>query len=359
MKAIIPTGGRGTRMRPITFSSNKHFIPVANKPLIYYPIETVVEAGIKEIGITYSPEGYDEAQKYLGDGSQWGIKITYCLQEKPAGLANIVQVCEEFIAGDKFVFHLGDNIFVDGIKDLVDDFDKSGSNALVTMMQVKDNRRLGVPFFDDKGNFKEYVEKPENPPNNFGIPGLYFFDSQVFEAFRGADAIAPSARGELEVGSLYNWLMAHEFKVDAKEYTGKWLDPGKYDDWLESNQYILDKQVTENIQTELDESVSLENRVEIGKNCDIFNTRIRGPVRIANGVTIHDSYIGPFTAIAEGCKIEGAHVENSVLMPGVSISNVSKNIDTSLIGVDSEISGNPSSHAPMKLFIGEKCHVEV
>jgi glucose-1-phosphate thymidylyltransferase len=359
MKAIIPTGGRGTRMRPITFSSNKHFIPVANKPLIYYPIETVAKAGIKEFGITYSPDSLDEAKKYLGDGSQWGISITYILQEKPAGLANIVQVSEEFIKGDKFVFHLGDNIFVDGIDDLVDRFEKGDANALVTMMKVKDNRRLGVPFFDDQGNFKEYVEKPENPPNNFGIPGLYFFDGHVFEAFNGDDAIAPSARGELEVGSLYNWLMAHDYKVDALEYKGKWLDPGKFGDWLESNQYILDTVVESKSETELDEGVVLENRVEVGKNCDIFNSHIRGPVRIADNVKIHDSYIGPYTAVAENCEITGAHVENSVLMPGVKLKNVEKTIDTSLIGADSEIIGSEGPVTALKLFVGEKCVIEV
>lgn len=359
MKAIIPTGGRGTRMRPITYSANKHFIPVANKPLILYPIETVAKAGVRQIGITYNPGGLEEAQSVLGDGSRWGLEITYCLQEKPAGLANIVQVCEQFIAGDKFIFHLGDNIFVDGIKDLVDEFNHKSPNALVTMMQHKDNRRLGVPFFDDQGKFIKYVEKPENPPNNFGIPGLYFFDSHVFEAFKGSDAIKPSERGELEVGALYNWLIDHNYTVEAMEYKGKWLDPGKFDDWISANQYILDTQLKTDFQTELDEDVWVENRVSVGKNCQINNSHLRGPIIIGDNVIIKDSYVGPFTAVGDGCELTEAHIENSVVMEKVKISGVKKAIDNSLIGKESEIksANGPTSHA--KLFIGEKCVIEI
>lgn len=359
MKAIIPTGGRGTRMRPITFSANKHFIPVANKPLILYPIETIAEAGIKEIGITYNPGGLEEAQNLLGDGSQWGLQFTYVLQEKPAGLANIVQVCEAFIAGDSFVFHLGDNIFVDGIKDLVKHFNDSGANALVTMMQVKDNTRLGVPFFDKDGKFEKYVEKPENPPNNFGIPGLYFFDSNVFKAFTGAEAIAPSARGELEVGSLYNWMIEHEFKIEAMEYKGKWLDPGKFDDWIESNQFLLDAKLEKKIESEPDEASTIENRVAIGTGCTITNSHIRGPVSIGNNVVIKDSYVGPYTSISNECTLEETHIENSVLMNKVKITKVHQPIDTSIIGVEAEIKhrNGPTDH--LRLFIGEKSTVEI
>lgn len=359
MKAIIPTGGRGTRLRPITYSTNKHFVPVANKPLILYPIEAVSKSGIKEIGITYNPGGLEEAQNLLGDGERWGVKITYILQEKPAGLANIVEVCEEFIGGDSFVFHLGDNIFVDGIKELVEKFEESKANALVTMMQVKDNRRLGVPFFDKDGNFEKYVEKPENPPNNFGIPGLYFFDSNVFKAFKGDDAIGPSERGELEVGSLYNWLMEHGFKVEAMEYKGKWLDPGKFDDWLTTNQYLLDKMLEETMDTEVDESVTLENRVSIGKDCEIVNSHIRGPAVIGDNVIIKDAYIGPYTSISNGCHIERAHIDNSVLMPKVKVLNVVAPIDTSLIGAETEISGDSAPTPSLKFFVGEKSVVKV
>jgi len=204
-------------MRPLTFSSNKHFIPVANKPLILYPIETVAAAGIKDFGITYNPGGLEEAQSLLGNGSQWGINITYILQEKPAGLANIVQVCEEFLAGDSFVFHLGDNIFMDGIKEAVDHFQKEKPNGLVTMMHHRENKRMGVPYFDENGRLIKYVEKPENPPHDFAVPGLYFADSNFFKCFHSVDSIQPSARGEYEIPAAFQWLIDHGFRVDVIE----------------------------------------------------------------------------------------------------------------------------------------------
>ncbi len=248
MKAVIPTGGRGTRMRPITFSANKHFIPVANKPLIFYPIKTVADAGIKDILITYNPNTLDYVKDYLGDGSRWGLKFTYVLQKEPNGLANVFQVCEEALNGEPFLMHNGDNIFTEGIKDIVEYFLKKKPNGLVTMVHHKDNRRLGVPYFDKNNRLVKYVEKPENPPHDFAIPGLYFFDHTVFKCFKGKDKIVPSARGELEISSPYQWLIDHNYKVDVVEYKGKWLDPGKFDDWLESNQYILQTALSTNLE---------------------------------------------------------------------------------------------------------------
>lgn len=360
MKAIIPTGGRGTRMRPLTFSTNKHFIPIANKPVIFFPIEAVANAGIKEIGITYNTGGLEEAKEILGDGSAWGVKFTYVLQAEPRGLANIFQVCEEFLDGESFVLHLGDNIFVDGIKDLIDFFQKEKPNALVTMIKHKDNRRLGVPFFDERGKFIKYVEKPENPPNDFGIPGLYFFDKQVFECFKGEDAIKPSERGELEIGAAFNWLIDHGFKVEALEYKGIWMDPGKFDDWILANQYLLENKLEELRETKIDETNKISGKVSIGKDCTILNSEIAGPVVIGDNVIIKDAKIGPFSAIGNGCEILGSFVSNSVLMNGVKISDVSQHpIDTSLIGTDTEIIGTHEKGSKSSLFVGEKCKIQI
>lgn len=361
MKAIIPTGGRGTRMRPLTFSYNKHFIPVAGKPLIFYPVEAIVAAGIKEIAITYNPGGLEQAQATLGDGSQFGVSFTYVLQDSPTGgLANIVEVCEEFIGDDKFIFHLGDNIFVDGIQELMEKFENSEANALVTMIQHKDNSRLGVPFFDEEGKFVKYVEKPENPPNNFGIPGLYFFDANVYKAFKGENRIKPSERGELEVGSLYNWLMENGFSVDTMEYTGKWLDPGKFDDWLEANRYILDNKLEASVDpsAQIDDSSQIADNVTIGVNCKIENSQIEGPSIIGDNCEIKGSKIGAYSALSDDCQINNGQVQNSVLMRGVKVTNVTNTIDNSLIGPESEISHH-EDNSLMKLFVGEKCVIEV
>jgi glucose-1-phosphate thymidylyltransferase len=359
MKAIIPTGGRGTRMRPLTFSSNKHFIPVANKPLVFYPIETVVDAGITEIAITYNPGYLDEVKSYLGDGSRWGATFTYVLQEKPIGLANIVEVCEDFIGDDQFVFHLGDNIFTDGIKDLVNYFQTEKPDGLVAMVHHSENIRLGVPYFDENGRLMQYVEKPENPPHDYAVPGIYFLDSKAFKAFKGEDRIQPSARGEYEIPSVFQWLIDHKFRVDVREYAGKWLDPGKFNDWIESNQYILDNKKDFVIDSEPDEGSTIENRVSIGKNCVITNSHIRGPVVIADNVTIQDSYVGPFTSVDSGCAITKSHVENSVIMSKVTITNVAHPIDSSLIGTASEVTHSETPSGAIRLFVGEMCQISV
>lgn len=360
MKAIIPTGGRGTRMRPLTFSTNKHFIPVANKPLIFYPIETVVSSGIKEIALTYNPGHLEETESLLGDGSRWGAKFTYVLQEEPKGLANIFQVCEEYLKGESFLMHNGDNIFVDGIKDLVDYFLKEKPNALVTTVKHEDNRRLGVPLFDSKGHFIQYIEKPENPPNSFAIPGLYFFDNDVFKCFKGADAIKPSERGELEISAPYNWLIERKYRVDALEYKGVWMDPGKFDDWLLANKYLLEHKLEEVREAQADSRSHIRGKVSIGKDSVIVNSKIQGPVIIGDNVIIKNSSIGPYTSISDSCEIVRSSIENSVLMNGVKVYDVSKHrVQTSLIGTDSEIIGSDDRGAVTSLFIGEKCKIQI
>lgn len=359
MKAIIPTGGRGTRMQPVTFSANKHFIPLANKPLVFYPIETVAEAGIKEVLITYNPGGLEEVRKVLGNGKRWGLKFTYVLQEKPIGLANIVEVCERHLTGEPFVLHLGDNIFVDGIKEATEYFRTKKPNGLVTMIHHKENKRMGVPYFDKHGHLKKYVEKPKNPPHDFAVPGVYFGDSNFFKAFKGKDRIRPSARGEYEIPSPFQWMIDHGYRVDVIEYKGKWLDPGKFDDWIEANQYLLDRRLTHQINSSLGKGAIIENRVSIGKKCRIENCRIRGPVAIGDRVVIKDSYIGPFTSIGDFSVIEGSHIENSVIMSQVKIVNVKQPIDTSIIGTAANITNSVGPTATLRLFVGEKSEVKI
>lgn len=345
-------------MQPLTFSANKHFIPVANKPLILYPVETVAKAGIKEIGITYNPGGLDQAKAVLGDGSKWGLEITYVLQEKPAGLANIVQVCEEFLGGDSFAFHLGDNIFVDGIKEAVDYFERNKPNGLVTMLHHKQNSRMGVPYFDDDGRLLKYLEKPEHPPHDFAVPGVYFGDSNFFKCFR-EDPLFPSERGEYEIPAAFQWLIDHGYRVDVLEYKGKWLDPGKFDDWLDANKYLLEHNLEGKQESVLDSSVTLEGKVEIGEECEISNSHLKGPMILGKGVKIQDSFIGPDTSLGDKVEIIGSQVENSVIMKGVKISNVKEKIKTSLIGAGTEIVGGEQESNSMSLFVGEKCRIEI
>ncbi len=359
MKAIIPTGGRGTRMQPVTFSMNKHFIPVGNKLLIHYPIETIAETGIREVAITYNPGWLDAVKEMLGDGSRWGMKFTYVLQEKPLGLANIIQVCEEFINGDSFVFHLGDNIFADGIKDAVDRFNKNKPDALVYMLKHPENRRMGVPIFDKKGRLVKYVEKPKNPPNSYAIPGVYLFQNNIFKCFKGKNRIVISERGEYEISTAFQWLIDNGYKVDVLEYKGKWLDPGKFDDWLDANRHLLDIMCKYDIQSKIPSDTRLEGRVSIGKTCKLVGSEIRGPSAIGDRVSIINSYIGPYTSVSDGCRIENSHVENSVLMKGVTIRKIKQPINQSIIGTDTEIYDQDGPSNWLRLFVGEKCKIQV
>lgn len=359
MKAIIPTGGRGTRMRPLTFSQNKHFIPVANKPLIFYPIETVANAGIKDIALTYNLGGLEEVKNLLGDGSRWGVTFSYVLQEQPKGLANIFQVCEEYLNGESFVMHLGDNIFVDGISDFVTHFGREKPDGLVAMVHHKENNRLGVPYFDEKGHLVKYVEKPENPPHDFAIPGLYFFSPVVFECFKGKDAIQPSNRGEYEISASYQWLIDKGKRVDVLEYKGKWLDPGKIDDWLSANEYLLENNLKVLVESEIDTSSKLEGKISIGKDTEIRNSKIKGPVVIGDRVIIENSEIGPFCSIANGCEVVNSKILRSILMDGVRVSGVLDHpMEDSLVGTDTEIIGKGRG-ATTKLFVGEKCKIQI
>lgn len=359
MKALITAGGRGTRMRPLTFSTNKQLVPLANKPLIFYSIESVAALGIEEIGINYSPGQLEELKSVLGTGQHWGVKFTYLLQENPLGLADIIRVAKSFLGKGKFLMHLGDNIFYGEIKPLYDYFLKEKLDALAPVIHHPENVRMGVPYFDQKGRLTKYVEKPKKPPHDLAVPGLYFFDDHVFGCFEGKGRIKLSKRGELEIGSCYEWLVKHGYKVGTMEFTGVWQDPGKFDDWLETNQFILDKEVENTSASKLGQDVKVEGRVKIGKNCKIRNSFLRGPGIIGDGVTIDDSFIGPYSSIGDGCQIRDAKLENVILMKEVQIIDPGKSLDSCLIGEESVIRGNRKTSNGIELFVGNQCIVKL
>lgn len=359
MKGIITAGGRGTRMRPVTFSTNKHFIPIANKPLIYYGLEELISAGIKEIGINYNPGQLDELKKHLGTGKKWGVKFAYILQEEPLGLANIIEEARDFIGESKFVMHLGDNIFFGGISNLINKFRKTKANALLTVIHHPENSRMGVPYLDREGNLEKFVEKPQNPPHDLAVSGLYFFDRHALECFEGKDKIEPSARGEYEIGAIYNWLVDHQFEVDIEKFEGVWKDPGKFNDWLDTNQFILDQKKEMKIESKLPDSVSIEGRVSVGKECKISNTKLRGPLVIGDQVQIIGSFIGPYTSISSNSFIKNAKVENSVFMRGVKVDSPGKPLDSCLLGRETSVVGNHRPTETLELFLGNQCQVKI
>ena len=359
MKAIIAAGGKGTRLRPLTFTSNKHLLPIANKPLLLYPLESIVKAGIKNIGIIVN-ETRPAIENLLGNGSKWGVKITYINQPEPKGLAHVVKISQKFLGKSPFVYHLGDNIFTNnGINKPIELFKKQKSDAVVTVVKHPDNYRLGVPFFDSKGKLIRIVEKPEKPPNQFGVPGFYMFNHHVFEAFSGKDAIKPSKRGEYEIVDLYNYMIKKGYQVDVCEIKGEWRDPGKFDDSLEANRLILSTRLKTKIKGKVDRDSKITGKVEIGTGSNIINTQIVGPVSIASNVTIKDSFIGPYSSIGDDCEIIHSQLENSILMTQVRLTDIRKKIEASMIGKYTNISGIKTRTPSYSFTVADHCKIEL
>jgi glucose-1-phosphate thymidylyltransferase len=340
MKALIAAGGSGTRLRPLTFSSNKQLLPVLNKPLLLYPFEAVLETGIKEIGLVVN-ETRPTVENLLGDGSKWGVKVTYINQDQPLGLAHVVKISKDYLEGQPFVYILGDNIFTQGITRPFNRFSQTNPDGLLTYIEHKENTRLGVPYFDENGKLEKVVEKPENPPNSFGVPGLYMFGPRVFDAFEGSDAVQPSKRGELEITDLYTYLLQHNYKVEAEKVEGLWLDPGKFNDMLAANEILLGL---------------MAKAQDVDPSAKISDSTLEGRVKIGKNVSITNSFIGPNVTIGDDCVIEQATVKESVIFSKSTIKNVPKPIAKSLIGKNTTIAGGSET---VTLFIGDNCNVSL
>ena len=357
MKALLTAGGRATRLRPITYTINKHLIPLANKPMLFYAIEKIAEAGITEIGININT-GEEEIQKAVGDGSKWGVKITYIEQVGgPKGLGHILKMAKPFLGNEPFVFYLGDNIILGSIKAFVDRFTTEKLNCLLALSKVKDPQRFGVPVIEG-GRIVRVEEKPSEPQSAYAVTGIYAYDVSVWDA---VDAIEPSARGEYEISDVNTWLITHDKKVGHAEITGWWKDTGKPEDLLEGNQLLLIEEVTETrIEGEVDPEARIQGKVRIGKGTTISaDVLVRGPVVIGENCRIKNAYIGPYSAIGNGVEIENAEIEYSIVFDDADI-NCSARIVDSLIGQNASIvsahTTMPSGH---KLIIGDNAQVEL
>ncbi|MBD3362752.1 glucose-1-phosphate thymidylyltransferase [Candidatus Dojkabacteria bacterium] len=369
MKALLLAGGRGTRMRPLTHTCNKHSIPIANKPLIQYPFEMLVKAGINDIAIIVN-ETREEIEKIFGNGSKWDVNVTYIFQDHPGGLAHALALSEEFMAGSKFIMVLGDNILERGLEKYVEKFDNSSLNGLILGVKVpiEKHERFGMATIKKKTNdLIRYVEKPGvvdksdlyDPKNSYAVPGFYFFDKNIFQCFKGKDKIKPSARGELEIASPYNWLIEHGYKVKLEIVKGWYKDPGNPEDTLVTNQIIMDSFIEFDVKGEVDAESKLSGKVKIEKGATITNSILRGPLVIGKDCVIKDSYIGPYTAIYDNSKIINCEIENSIIWGNVYMHDVKTRIDSSLIGWDAEIREKEEMPRASKLFIGDNSLVEL
>lgn len=353
MKALIASGGRGTRLRPLTHTQNKHLIPIANKPILHYAIEAAVDAGIRQIGIICNADN-DEVQKAIGNGKQWGVKITYIPQKAPLGLAHVVRISQKFIGKDDFIFYLGDNMVVGGVKRFIDEFEKSDCNCFLTLSKVKDPERFGVPEIKN-GKIIRVDEKPKKPKSQFAVAGIYIYDHHIFEAVKN---IQPSPRGEYEISDAHTYMIEKGYKVGYSEITGWWKDTGKPTDLLEANRLVLDN-ITAKISGNVDKGSTIAGKVIIEAGATIVNSVIRGPAIIGKECVIENSYIGPFTSIGNRSEIRNSEVEYSILLRDCKVSNVKLRIEGSILGNDVEIveaSGKPMVH---RFMIGDQSRVEV
>ena len=353
MKGLILSGGRGTRLRPITHTSAKQLVPVANKPVLFYGIEALATAGIDDIGIVIAPETGEEIREAAGDGSRFGVRITYIVQDVPAGLAHAVLTAEAFLDGEPFVVYLGDNLLQGGIVDLVERFKTGQCDALILLTPVSDPENYGVAELDGD-RVVRLVEKPSSPAGDLALVGVYMFTASVHDAAR---AIAPSARGELEITDAIQQLIDGGLRVEPHIVSGWWKDTGQLADVLEANRLILD--VMESRCDGVLEDSQLDGRVVVAAGARLERSTVRGPASIGAGVRLIDAYVGPYTAIGDRCLIESAEVENSILLAGCEVRRLDGRVESSLLGRNVRIVRDGRQPRAYRFMLGDSSEVRV
>ncbi|PLV56964.1 glucose-1-phosphate thymidylyltransferase [Thermotoga sp. SG1] len=351
-KAIVLCAGKGTRLRPLTFTTAKHLIPIANKPILFYSLENIARAGIEEVGIVVNPYNAEEFRNVVGD-NPFGLKITYIIQEEPKGLAHAVLVSRDFLGDESFMMYLGDNLILEDLRKFVEDFEKSDYAASILLSPVKDPTRFGVAVMEGDRVIK-VVEKPKIPPSNLAIVGLYLFRNRIFE---GVENIKPSWRGELEITDAIEYLIEKGEKVKGYIIYGWWKDTGKPNDLLEANRKIL-MGINEEILGEVDDKTTIQGAVMIGKSSRIVNSLIRGPVVIGENCLIKDTYVGPYTSIGNNVVLENCEIENSIVMDSCSIVGIEKRIDSSILGKGVSVRSSARKPASLSLILGDMSRVE-
>ena len=356
MKAIILSGGKGTRLRPLTYTGAKQLVPVANKPILWYGIEDLVQAGVTDIGIIISPETGAEVQAKTGNGDRFGANISYILQEQPAGLAHAVKVAEPFLGDSPFIMYLGDNLVQSDLTMFLDEFKAKQLDALTLLCAVPNPTAFGVAEVNENGRVLKLVEKPKVPPSNLALVGIYLFNASVHQAIAN---IQPSARGELEITDAIQYLIDHDNKVEARQIQGWWLDTGKKDDLLEANRVILDTCLVTDNRGDMDEQSQVIGRVRIGERSKIVNSTIRGPVVIGEDCYIENCFIGPYSSIADQVTLINADLEHSVLLQGAKVLNIQQRIVDSLVGQRAQIKKSSQRPKAVRLMIGDDSQVEL
>jgi glucose-1-phosphate thymidylyltransferase len=359
MKALVLCGGAGSRLRPLTHTSAKQLVPVANKPILFYGLEAIAEAGITEVGMIVG-ETRAEVMAAVGDGSDWGLEVTYIRQDEPLGLAHCVLLARDFLGDEEFLMYLGDNLLESRLAEFVQAFEaqrgrlEGAPAALILLRKVDDPRQFGVAEVDGEGRVVQLVEKPADPPSDLALVGIYLFDARVHAAVA---AISPSARGELEITDAIQWLVDHGEPVTARELTGWWIDTGKKDPLLEANRLLLERLDTR-IDGSVDDASSVEGRVVVEAGAVLVRSTVRGPAIIGAGARLTDAFVGPFSAIGPQCEVTGSEVDHSVLLEGSRLVDAGRIVD-SLLGREALVCGSTARKGATSLSLGDHSTVEL
>lgn len=354
MKGLILSGGKGTRLYPLTYTSAKQLIPVANKPVLFRVIESIRDAGIQDIGIVVGNTA-DEIKLAIKRSGLNGVNITYIHQEAPLGLAHAVKISQDFLGDERFVMFLGDNVIQGGICSLIREFSASDWNAQVVLTEVSHPERYGVAELDGEGNLVRLVEKPKIPPSNLALVGIYMFDAHIFEA---VNAIRPSWRGELEITDAIQWLIDHGYRVRPHIHRGWWIDTGEADEMLEANSLVLEE-ITPRIDGYVDRDSEVDSRVTIERGAEIINSVIRGPAIIGERTRVINSYIGPFTSVYHDCLIRDSEIERSIVLENCILEELPARVQDSLIGRNVVVRRSPARPRVLKLTLGDHSQVNL
>lgn len=348
MKGLILSGGKGTRLFPLTYTRAKQLIPVANKPVLVRVIEAIRDAGISEIGIVVGDTG-PEIREAIGDGSRWGVEVTYIPQDAPLGLAHAVKISRHFLGDDRFVMFLGDNVIEGGVTELISQFEDSDWNSQIVLTEVEEPQHYGVAELNEDHSIRRLVEKPREPRSNLALVGIYMFDAHVHQA---CEAIEPSWRGELEITDAIQWLVDQGHAVHPYVHRGWWIDTGKPIDMLDANDHVLEE-LAHRVEGFVDRDSKVDGRVTVEAGAEVINSVIRGPAIIGRDSRIVNSYIGPFTSIYHDVIVEDSEIEHSIVLEHSSIRGIPGRIADSLVGRNAKISRSPIRPAAHKLTLGD------
>jgi glucose-1-phosphate thymidylyltransferase len=352
LKGLILSGGKGTRLYPLTYTRAKQLIPVGNKPVLFRVIEAIRDSGITEIGIVIGDTG-PEIQEAVGDGGRWGVSVSYIPQDAPLGLAHAVKISREFLGDDRFVMFLGDNVIEGGISSLIKQFASSDWNSQIVLKEVRDPEHFGVAQLDGEGHIKQLIEKPKKPPSNLALVGIYMFDHNVF---RAVDAIKPSRRNELEITDAIQWLVTSKYRVFPYVHSGWWIDTGKPTDMLEANTRVL-MELSPAIMGSVDSDSVVDARVTVEAGAQIINSVVRGPTIIGENTRIENSYVGPYTSIYHNVIVQNSELERCIVLEHSQLLDVPTRVQDSLIGRNVSVKHSTRKPKALKLNLGDHSRI--